>query len=158
MGLQGAVLEHFYLRDDNATTWNHGRGPKITAFTQEAGDVVRFTINRHGGLPTPLPNVATLYRPADGVPLGFGVCPDNNLLAESVEIIGSEWTGDDLRLFLRSSVTAPLPVYPYGTMNQAPISNSRIVRVFDRVLGDYLPLQTLAHTHSAGTWAPDYSV
>jgi hypothetical protein len=161
MGLQGAVLEHFYLRDDNPSTYNHGRGPKITAFTQESADVVRFAINRRSGFTTNLPNVASLVKPADVIPYRFGICPNADLTQESVRIIGHEWIAgtDDLRLFLADRVPDPLPVYPYGTMNLAPISDSALIKVWDRVLGQYTYLQTLAHSHNetTGRWAPDFT-
>lgn len=160
MGLMGAAWQHHILRDDNPATYPHGWGPKITAFWQEGPAVVRFTIDRRSGFTTNLPNVGSLVKPTDSIPYGFGICPNGDITAASAQIIRHEWIGDDLRLFLRDAVTDPVPVYPYGAVELAPINYSALIRVWDRVLGQYRFLQTLAHDYDAGTgrWSPNFTV
>jgi hypothetical protein len=162
MGLMGAAWMHRILRDDNAATYKHGWGPKVTAFTQEAADVVRMTVSRFSGFTSNLPNVGSLVKPTDSIPYGFGICPYRSLTEDAVEIIGHEWIAgtDDLRLTLASNVPDPLPVFPYGAANLAPISHSNLIRVWDRVLGAYQYLQTIAHDYddAAGTWSPNFTV
>ncbi len=160
MGLMSAAKEHHRLRDVDPVTFPHGWGPKLTGFTAEAADVMRFSVSRLSGFSTNLPNVGSLVKPDHVIPYGFGICPDFDLTQDSARIIGHEWVAntDDLRLFLADKVTDPLPVYPYGRANLAPISHTALIRVWDRVLGQYTYLQTLAHSYneSTGRWAPDF--
>jgi hypothetical protein len=161
MGLMGAAWMHHILRDDDPATYKHGWGPKVTAFTQEDARVVRMTISRLSGFSSNLPNVGSLVKPMDSVPYGFGICPGGDLTAASVGIRRHEWIEgtNDLRLFLAADVADPIPVYPYGPVPLAPISHSNLIRVWDRVLGQYRYLQTIAHSYDpvTGRWAPDFT-
>lgn len=157
MGLIGAELEAAWLRDDNSATYPYSRGPKVTGMTIEDDDEIRLTIARAGGLTGV--NVGLLVKPVDSIPYGIAICPNGDLTAAPVEIKTHRWVGDDLILKLASAVTDPIPVYPYGNNHYAPFNWSALIWAYERRLGQYQVLQTIAHTYddATGKWTADFT-